>query len=106
MEYTFLVFLALFIDFLLDVFIFKTKLLWNKKFYLFISIVTILQFIVDNYLNGRWWLDSYIVGPYDPNQYSGIIIWHTPLENFLFGWGLIWMNLIVFEWLRSKSQKE
>jgi hypothetical protein len=67
--------------------------------------VIFLQTIVDNWLNGRWWLESYLVGPYDIKFYSGIKIWETPLENYLFGVALIWMNIIFIEYWRVRESK-
>lgn len=65
-----------------------------------------MQTIVDNWLNGRWWFDGYLVGPYDSAFYSGIKIWESPLENYFFGIGLLWMNVSVYEFLTRKSLKK
>jgi|LakMenE18May11ns_1017448.scaffolds.fasta_scaffold9343332_2 hypothetical protein len=105
-EYTILVILALFICFILDKFVFKTLLQSQKKFWIFIAFVVFLQTIVDNWLNGRWWLNGYLVGPYDDRFYSGIKIWETPLENYFFGIALIWMNLIFIEYWRAIKSKK
>jgi lycopene cyclase domain-containing protein len=102
-EYTFLVIISLVIVLIIDIFILKTKLFLQKNTYFFLGIVTVLQTIVDNYLNGRWWLESYIVGPYNQNQYSGINIIETPLENYFFGYALLMLNVILFEYFLSKK---
>lgn len=104
-EYTILVILALFTCFILDRFVFKTLLQSQKRFWFFMVLVIFLQTIVDNWLNGRWWQESYIVGPYNPIFYSGIKIWETPLENYFFGIALIWMNLIFIEFWKAKKSK-
>jgi lycopene cyclase domain-containing protein len=101
-EYTILTFLALFLAVILDVWIFKTKLFFQKKFWIFLLVVAFLQTIVDNWLNGRWWLDSYIVGPYGDAYYLGIKIWNTPIENYFYGFGLITMVVSFFEFLKKR----
>jgi lycopene cyclase domain-containing protein len=97
MSYTQLTILSLICIPILDIFVFQTKLLYQKKFWLMLVMVIILQTIVDNYLNGRWFSNQAIVGPYDPKYYSGIRIWHTPLENYGFGIALISLNIMIFE---------
>ena len=103
-EYTILVGLSLVICFILDQFVVKTKLYLQIKFWVFLGFVILLQTIVDNWLNGRWWNEGFLVGPYDPVFYSGIKIWETPLENYFFGIALLWMNLIFFEGWRGVSK--
>ena len=97
MEYTFLVIISLILVFTLDNFILKTKLWKNKKFWILLIFAIVLQTVVDNWLNGRWWFDGYIVGPYGDKFYSGILIWNTPLENYFYGISLIWMNVAFYE---------
>jgi len=103
-EYTIFVIIALILSLILD-FALKTKVILKPRFWLFLVIVIILQTIVDNYLNGRWWLDSYLVGPYGSSFYSGIKIIETPLENYLFGIALLWNCVSVFEYLNNKKIK-
>jgi Lycopene cyclase len=105
-EYTIFCFFSLVLAWFLDVKILKVKICRQKKFWFFLGICVILQTIVDNWLNGRWWLEGYIVGPYNPQFYSNLKIFETPLENYLFGIALIWMNVAVYESLvKSKKSK-
>ena len=103
MSYTQLTIFSLITVLILDQLILKTKICFTRKFAWFLLVVILLQTIVDNYLNGRWLANNPIVGPYNPNFYSGIKIWHTPLENFGFGIALISLNVIIFEWLEKRS---
>lgn len=100
-EYTIAVFLSLSLVFILDIYV-GTFLFKRGKFWWLIAITILAQTIVDNYLNGRWLANNGIVINYDPRQFSGILIWHTPLENYFFGIGLVWLNVIVYEVLRGK----
>jgi len=88
----------------MDLFLLKTKLILQTKFWILIVFVIFMQTIFDNWLNGRWGNGNYIVGPYDPKYYSGIKILFTPLENYIFGIVLIWMVISVFEFQRNKSE--
>jgi lycopene cyclase domain-containing protein len=104
-EYTILVILSLLIIFVIDV-ISGNFLFTQKKFWFLILITIFAQTLVDNYLNGRWLAADGIVYKYDLNHYSGIRIWHTPLENYFFGIGLIWLNIIIFETFVKKFNKK
>lgn len=105
MEYTIATLLSVIVVILLDQ-ILGTKLFFQKKFWIFYIFVIVLHTIVDNYLNGRWWLNEPIVGPYGDQFYSGIRVWHTPLENYFFGFSLITLNIILFEfYLKQKRLK-
>ncbi len=108
-EYTILTIFAVLIAVLLDFFSFKK--ITHKKFWVFIIFVFVLHTIFDNYLNGRWGfgyassgesVNDYIVGKY--NFYSGIKIWHTPLENYFFGFSLILLNLNLYDFLINRAK--
>ena len=103
MNYTQLTVLALILVLITDQYWLKTKILLTRRFGWFLLAVVILQTIVDNYLNGRWLANNPIVGPYNPEFFSGIKIWHTPLENYGFGIALISLNVIIFEFLERRS---
>lgn len=105
-EYTILVVGSILFAWIMDFKLLKTKTLQNPRFWYFLGLIVILQTIVDNWLNGRWWLDGYLVGPYGESFFSGIKILSTPLENYLYGIALIWMNVSFFEFLRSKNQRK
>jgi hypothetical protein len=103
-EYTVLVIIGVIGILVLDKLILKTKLLFRPVFWCFSAVIIILQTIVDNYLNGRWWYNEPIVGPYGDKFYSTIKIWHTPIENYIYGLTLIWLNIIIFEYLTRKQK--
>lgn len=100
-SYTTLTVISVILVLLLD--LWKTGFVFRKKFWVFWIFVIILHTIVDNYLNGRWLSGVGIVWKYQ--EFSGILIWHTPLENYFFGWSLITLNLIIFELLKVKFEK-
>jgi hypothetical protein len=100
-EYTIAVIISLLLLLVADLWIVRSKLILSRRFQIFIFMVIVLQTIVDNYLNGRWWLDSFIVGPYPEQFYSGIRIIETPLENYGFGIAMMWLTVMIFESLPS-----
>jgi lycopene cyclase domain-containing protein len=104
-EYSILTFLAVISVIVLDLCILKTNLLKQKRFWAFYALVIILQTIVDNYLNGRWLGNEPIVGPYPLQFYSGIKIWHTPVENYFYGFALVTLNIVLLEYFSKKFFK-
>ncbi len=98
--YTIITIFTLLIIFLLD--FFSLKIYKHSRFWILIFLTIILQTIVDNYLNRRWLMNSYIVGNY--NYYSQIKIYETPLENYFFGIAMIWLNVIIYEIILKKSK--
>jgi hypothetical protein len=105
-SYTGLTIIAVISVAIIDLFILKTRLLLSRKFYLFLIVVTLWHTVVDNYLNGRWFLNEAIVGPYNLSYYSGVKIWHTPIENYFFGYSLILFNISIFEFMIKKDQEK
>lgn len=107
-EYTILTLISLIIFIFIDLFSYKK--ITQKKFWVFIAFVFVLHTIFDNYLNGRWGfgydattgesINDYIVGNY--NFYSKIKIWHTPIENYFFGFSLILLNLNLYDFFVEK----
>ncbi len=82
---------------LLDI-ILSTRLLRNKKFWYFHIIVVILTIITDSFFSGR------PIVLYD-NQFNiNFYIIHTPIENFFFGFNLLTLNLILFEFSNRKNE--
>jgi lycopene cyclase domain-containing protein len=101
-SYTFLTIISVILVLALDLWL--TRLVLRPKFWFFWLIIVILHTIVDNYLNGRWWHGVGIVWQYQ--HFSGIKIWHTPLENYFFGWSLITLNLIIMEFLVKRKNSK
>lgn len=104
-EYTIITIFAVTFVVIIDILL-GTKLVLQPRFWKFWLIIVVLHTVVDNYLNGRWFANEPIVGPYDPTYYSGIRIWHTPLENYFFGFALITLNLVLYERLKKSNHKD
>ncbi|MCI0448192.1 MAG: lycopene cyclase domain-containing protein [Chlorobi bacterium] len=98
-EYTILSVLGVFISVLADLFL-KTKLILNKKFWIFWAVMFVLIFIVNGYLTWR------PVVIYGENFYLGLRLFTIPIEDFLFGFSLLTLNIVLWEYYNKKWVKK
>ena len=98
-EYTLMaiasVILALGADILL-----RTKLILNKKFWIFWGCMFVLTFLINGYLTWR------PVVLYGEQFYLGIRLFTIPIEDFLFGFSLISLNIIIWEYYTRKCERK
>ncbi len=98
-EYTLLavifVLLALALDFIL-----KTRLVLNKKFWIFWAVMFALMFIVNGFLTWR------PIVIYGEGFYLGIRLFTIPIEDFLFGFSLITSNIVIWEFYTRKTENK
>jgi len=98
-EYTFLAILSVILVIILDL-ILATKLFKTPRFWLFQLICFGLQFFTDGYLT---WRPIYIV---NPAKILNFYIFTIPLENFIFGFSMIYLVTILFEFfVREKESR-
>lgn len=90
-EYTLLVIISSIVVIILD-FALKTKILAGKIFYIFWSIALVLMLIVNGYLTYR------PIVIYNDGMNLGVRLFSIPVEDFLFGFSLILLNLIIWEY--------
>jgi lycopene cyclase domain-containing protein len=93
-EYTLLACLWVIITILLDR-VSGMNVLRRKIFYLFFAIILCFKFFVNGYLT------SWIV-LYNPQQFLGYRIGTIPLEDFLFGFSMVTMSIIFWEYFKEK----
>ena len=94
-EYTLLACLSVIITILLD-WISGINVLRRRIFYLFFAIILCFKFFVNGYLT------SWIV-LYNPQQFLGFRIGTIPLEDFLFGFSMVTMSIIFWEYFKKKE---
>jgi lycopene cyclase domain-containing protein len=87
--YLFLCLLFLLLNLSLDI-LFRTRLFTTKKFWAFQLIVLILTALYDHFAAG---MNLFL---YDQSIIIGAKIFKVPIEDFLFGFNLITLNLIIF----------
>lgn len=93
-EYTLLAFLSLIATVVLDT-ISRVKILRRPLFYLFIAIIFFFKFLVNGYLTGA------NIVLYNPKFFLGIRLGSIPLEDFMFGFSMITMTIIFWEYFKK-----
>jgi lycopene cyclase domain-containing protein len=97
-EYTILASASIIFVIILD-FILGTKLILNKKFWVFWAVMFVLIFIVNGYLT---WRPMVIYGE---SFCLGVRLFTIPVEDFLFGFSLISFNVILWEFYNIKQKR-
>ncbi len=100
MVYTDIAIISIIFAAIVDLFIFKNKLLTKKVFWTSYAIILPFQLITN------WWLTSRNIVMYSPDAITGIRVASAPAEDLLFGFALILlvMNLWVY-WGKKGIQK-
>ncbi len=98
-EYTILAFFAVLLAVLTDIFL-RTKLLKSKNFWIFWSVMFVLIFIVNGYLTWR------PIVLYGSSFYLGIRLFTIPVEDFLYGFALLTMNISIWEYFTRKFKNK
>lgn len=100
MVYTDIAIISIIFAAIVDLFIFKNKLLTKKVFWTSYAIILPFQLITN------WWLTSRNIVMYSPKAITGIRVASAPAEDLLFGFALILlvMNLWVY-WGKKGIQK-
>jgi len=94
-EYTLLAVISVLTAVITD-FVLKTRLILNKKFWVFWVVMFIMISIVNGYLTWR------PVVIYGEGFYLGIRLFTIPVEDFLFGFSLITLNISIWEYMTKK----
>lgn len=95
-EYTVLAVLSVLIAALLD-YKLKTRVLRRPLFYFFIPVILFFQFFVNGYISAG------NIVMYSPYSVLGVRIGAIPLEDFLFGFSMVAMSVIFWEYAKTKG---
>lgn len=98
MEYTYLVIVTSTFVIVLDITL-KTYLLKQKLFWIYWGVIVVLMFIVNGYLTWR------PIVIYNETKMLGLRLFTIPVEDFFFGFSLIGLNLIIWEFYNKKFKK-
>jgi lycopene cyclase domain-containing protein len=93
-EYTLLAFLSVIATVVLDT-MGRVKILRRPLFYLFMAIILFFKFLVNGYLTGA------NIVLYNPKFFLGIRLGSIPLEDFMFGFSMITMTIIFWEYFKK-----
>jgi lycopene cyclase domain-containing protein len=96
-EYTVLALVSIVLAILLDK-KFQTRLLQKKEFYLFLLIIAFFKWLVNGYLTGEE------IVMYNPEFFLGIRIGTIPVEDFLFGFSMVTIVIVFWEYFKLKEE--
>ena len=94
-EYTILAVVSVLISYLLDKKS-RVRILARKEFYPFLLVIFFFKFLVNGYLTGK------NIVMYNPRFFMGIRIGSIPIEDFLFGFSMVALTLIFWEYFKTK----
>ena len=94
-EYTLLAVLSVGVALLLDRWL-HTMVVRKRVFWIAMGIMFLFKIPSNGYLTWR------PIVLYNPDQFLGIRLWTIPLEDFLFGFGLITVTLVLWEYFVQK----
>ena len=111
MTYTQLAVLGVLIAIILDLYVFKTKLLRRRVFWVSYSIVVFFQLVTNGILTGFGIVEydgAAIIGSTTPLDEPPTFIGdgrliYAPIEDLLFGFSLVVLSLIIWIWLGKKG---
>ncbi|MCC6437445.1 MAG: lycopene cyclase domain-containing protein [Acidimicrobiales bacterium] len=88
---------------IVDLFVLRTRLVRTRAFWISLAIMCFFQIFVDGWLTRA--RDTIVF--YNPDDFSGIrVFFHTPIEDFGFGFALILATLSVWEALSHRVRSE
>lgn len=73
------------------------NLLKKAEFYVFISVILFFKMLVNGYLTGN------NIVLYNPDFFMGVRIGSIPAEDFLFGFSMVSMTIISWEYFKKRS---
>lgn len=74
----------------------RVRVLARKEFYPFLLVILFFKFLVNGYLTGK------NIVMYNPRFFIGIRIGSIPIEDFLFGFSMVTLTLVFWEYFKTK----
>ena len=96
-EYTLLAIAGVIISIIVDTLVLRTRLILNKKFWVFWIVMFVLIFIINGYLTWR------PIVLYGEGHYLGIRLFTIPIEDFLYGFSLLTLNISIWEFYTRRK---
>ncbi len=75
----------------------KVRIFRRPDFYIFLIIILLFKFLVNGYLTGI----NIVI--YQPCFFLGFRLGSIPLEDFLFGFSLVGLTIIFWEYFKAKN---
>ncbi|MDD5155516.1 MAG: lycopene cyclase domain-containing protein [Candidatus Omnitrophica bacterium] len=92
-EYTVIAVISVFAAILVDR-ITGVRVLSKREFYLFLFVILFFKLLVNGYLTGT----STVI--YNPRYFLGLRLGSIPLEDFLFGFSMVTLTIIFWEYFK------
>ena len=108
MTYTLLALIGVAVAAAVDLLLLRTKLLLHKAFWTAYAIIVFFQLLTNGWLTGRR------IVQYDPDTIVGSdrVVWlgggrilYAPVEDLLFGFGLVLTSIAAWVWLGQRSRE-
>lgn len=96
-EYTLIAVISVLATIILDE-VAGTGVLRQRFYYLFLAIIVGFKFAVNGFLTGAG------IVLYNPRYYLGIRLGSIPLEDFLFGFSMVTIGVVIWEWMKKKEE--
>ena len=96
-EYTLLSLISVLLTLYLDK-ISRINLLKKEGYYVFILVILFFKILVNGYLTGKR------IVMYRPQFFWGLRIGSIPLEDFLFGFSMVTMTIIFWEYFKRQGK--
>jgi lycopene cyclase domain-containing protein len=95
-EYTLLAIASVLLTVMVDR-ITKIKVLTRPGFYMYLSVIMFFKLLVNGFLTGQ------NIVMYDPRFFLGIRIGSIPLEDFFFGFSMVTLTIIFWEFFNART---
>lgn len=97
MTYTQIVLVAAALALLLDVAVFRTRLIFTRRYWIFMGVMLVFFFIVNGILTGL------PVVMYSSQAIIGFRVLTIPVEDFAYMYALITPTIVLYEWMRRRK---
>jgi len=97
--YTLLAGIAVILVFVFGIAVMKSGLISRPKFWISLAIVTFFQLLTNGYLT------SQKIVTYNPEAITGTRIAYAPIEDLFFGFALVTLTMLIWEWVGPSSKK-
>jgi lycopene cyclase domain-containing protein len=98
-SYTLLAGIAVILVFVFGVAVMKSGLISRPQFWISLAIVTLFQLLTNGYLT------SQKIVTYNPEAITGTRIAYAPIEDLFFGFALVTLTMLIWEWVGPSSKK-
>lgn len=99
MTYTAIVLLASFVALLLDIFILRTRILFTRRYAMFMGVMLVFFFIVNGILT------ALPVVTYAPSAIMGHRIFTIPIEDIAYLFALLTPTIALYEYLSGRRRR-